>query len=349
MSLRPIVVMSIVRRIVLSVAGFGLASPFIGAAAMAGEPLDDRDNGPVSGIVSFPDSTEGAVLLERGRFAGSLLAMTSSHAIATNRDDEILIFDGETTRLELGLRYGVGERLELGLRVPYLRHSAGNLDSLIDGWHDLFGLPGGSRETRASDLLEFSYVDASGSRLDLRDSAGDFGDLRLMAGWRLDAGGAHRRALRFGLTLPTGSVDSLTGAEAVTVSAGLAGDIADLGADGRLNAFYRANLVWVDEPGILADRYRDWIGQLAAGFGYRASSWLEVRAQALLRTATHDSELEVLGEPAVTLTFGGNLRLSRRYVLSVAVGEDIKVNSSPDVSFQLTLRYQPAASRKALN
>ena len=322
-----------------------VASLFVATSARAdepfGEPLDDRDNGPVSGILNFPDSTEGALLLDRGRFAGSLLAMTSSHAITTSRGDEALVFDGETTRLEFGLRYGVSERLELGLRLPYLNHSAGNLDSLIDRWHDWFGLPGGSRETRASDLLEFNYVDGSGTRLDLRDSTSDFGDLRLMAGWRLDAGGGHRRALRFGVTLPTGSVDSLTGAEAATVSVGYAGDVRSVGASGRLSAFYRASVVWVDEPGILADRYREWIGQLGAGFGVRATSWLDLRAQALFRTATHDSDLEVLGEPAVTLTFGGNLRLGERYVLSLAVGEDIKVNSSPDVSFQLALRYQP--------
>ena len=335
MSLRP--------NIVLSIAALSVISLSAATSARASEPLDDRDNGPVSGMLSFADSTEGALLLDRGQFAGSLLAMTSSHAIATNRGDEILIFDGETTRLELGLRYGVGERLELGVRVPYLRHSAGNLDSLIDGWHDLFGLPGGSRETRASDLLEFSYVDASGTRIDLRDSAGDFGDLRLTAGWRLDAGGGHRRALRFGVTLPTGRADSLTGAEATTVSAGFAGDVQGLDAGGRLSAFYRANVVWVDEPAILADRYREWIGQVAGGFGVRASSWLELRAQALFRTATHDSDLDVLGEPAVTLTFGGNLRLGERYTLSIAVGEDIKVNSSPDVSFQVSLRYRPGS------
>ena len=333
MPLRPISV--------LSIAALGVSSLSLAAAARAGEPLDDRDNAPVSGLLNFADSTEGALLLGRGRFAGSLLAMTSSHAVATNRGDEILVFDGETTRLELGLRYGLGDRLELGLRIPYISHAAGNLDSLIDGWHDWFGLPGGSRETRASDLLEFSYADASGTRLDFRDSASDFGDVRLTAGWRLDAGDGHRRALRFGVTLPTGSVESLTGAEATTISAGFAGDVASLGAGGRVSAFYRANVIRVDEPEILADRYREWIGQLAAGFGVRASSWLDLRAQALFRTATHDSDLDVLGEPAVTLTFGGNLRLGERYVLSVAVGEDIKVNSSPDVSFQVSLRYRP--------
>lgn len=325
----------------LSIAALSVASLSFATSVRAGEPLDDRDNGPVSGLLNFPDSTEGALLLDRGRFAASFLAMTSSHAVATNRGDELLVFDGETTRLELGLRYGVTERLELGLRLPHIRHSEGNLDSLIDRWHDWFGLPGGSRETRASDLLEFAYVDASGTRVDLRDSTSDFGDLRLMAGWRLDAAGEHRRALRFGVTLPTGSVDSLTGAEAATVSAGFAGDLASLGTGGRYSAFYRANVIWVDEPEILADRYREWIGQLGVGFGVRATSWFDLRAQALMRTATHDSDLDVLGEPAVTLTFGGNVRLGQRYILSIAVGEDIKVNSSPDVSFQLGLRYRP--------
>ena len=317
-----------------------VASLSVAAVTAAAEPLDDRDNGPMSGILSFPDSTETALLLDRARFAGSLLAMVSSHAIVARRGDETLVFDGETARLEFGLRYGVSERLELGLRLPCLRHSAGRLDSLIDRWHDWFGLPGGSREIRARDLLEFTYADAGGRRFDLRDSVSDFGDLRLTAGWRLGAGGTHRRALRLGVTLPTGKVDSLTGAEAVTVSAGFAGDMTRLGAGGRFSAFYRANLIWVDEPGILADRYREWLGQFALGLGFRAAPWLDLRAQALARTAMHDSGLDVLGEPAVTLTFGANLELGERYVLSVAVGEDIKVHSSPDVSFQLALRYR---------
>ena len=226
----------------------------------------------------------------------------------------------------LRLRYAPTERLELGLELPYLGHSEGRLDALIDTWHDLFGLPGGDRETRDNDLLEFRYADASGQRLNFVDSASGIGDLRLSAGWRLGDDAEHRRALRFAVTLPTGEATDLHGLDAVTLGVGYAGDMTNVTADGKLSLFYRFHATWVEEPALLPDSYNEWIGHLAGGFGYAATDWLELRAQVLARTATHDSDLAVLGEPSVILSFG----------------EDIKVGSSPDVSFQLALRYRPA-------
>jgi hypothetical protein len=314
----------------------------LAAATAAADPLYDQDNGPVSGSYNFVDSTEGATLLPKGRIAWSLSTITSSHAISSSRGDEQIVLDGETSRVELRLRYAPTERLEIGLELPYLGHSEGQLDALIDTWHDLFGLPGGDREVRDNDLLEFRYADSSGERLNFVDSASGIGDLRLSAGWRLGDDADHRRALRFAATLPTGEAADLHGLDAVTLGIGYAGDASNVTADGRLSLFYRVHATWIDEPALLPDTYNEWIGHLAGGFGYAAADWLELRAQVLARTATHDSELAVLGEPSVILSFGGNIRLGDRYTLSLSVGEDIKVASSPDVSFQLALRYRPA-------
>jgi len=156
------------------------------ATAVAAEPLYDQDNGPISGIYNFVDSTEGATLLPKGRFSWSLSSITSSHAATDRKGDELIVLDGETTRAEFRLRYAPSARLELGLELPYIWHSEGHLDSLIDGWHDVFGLPGGSREIRATDILEFRYEDLTGERLNFTESTSGIGDLRLSAGWRLD-------------------------------------------------------------------------------------------------------------------------------------------------------------------
>ncbi len=304
------------------------------------EVLPDPDNGPISGAYNFVDSTEGAELLGKGQLAFSLTSMVSSHSVLDEQGAESVLFDGETARLEWRLRYGLGERVELGIELPWVWHSAGRLDSLIDSWHDAFGLPDGFRDDLPQDRLRYRYVDDSGTRLDFQNSTGGLGDLRLMAGVRLGNAADHRLALRFGVVVPTGDADELLGTDAVSLSAGFAGDLRSVGGSERLSAYYRAHLSWIDEPALLPDRYREWVGHVSGGFGYRVTPRVDLRAQVAVRTATHDSELLVLGEPSVALSFGGNIRLSERYLLSLVVGEDIKVNSSPDVTFLLALRYR---------
>jgi hypothetical protein len=313
------------------------------AAACFASALEDQDNAPVSGIYNFVDSTEGAELLPKGSVAWTLVAMTSSHAIAERSGNEALVFDGETTRTEFRLRYAVSDELELGIEIPYLWHSPGELDQFIDAWHDTFGLPGGSRTVRGTDLLEFSYRNTDGLAFNFRESEQGFGDARLTAGWRLGRSASHRRAFRFGMTLPTGDATTFTGSDAVTVSAGFAGDVRSAGS--RWSSYYRVHATWLDEGAVLPLQQRNWIAHAAAGLGFRATPGIDLRAQLLVRSATHESDIEVLGEAAAILTVGGNIRIGNNYELSLAVGEDIKVTSSPDVSFLVSLRYRPSAPR----
>ena len=315
------------------------------ATSASAEPLHDQDNGPVSGIYNFVESTEGALLLPKGSFGWSLSAIASSHAVETEAGDESLVFDGETTRAELRLRFAPSDRIELGVELPYVWHSPGQLDGLIDSWHSIFNLPGGSRDFRDSDILQFSYSDASGERLNYGESSSGIGDIRLQAAYRLGDSPTHARALRFGATAPTGESENLHGSGAPTFSIGYVGDVSNLGANGRVSAYYRLHATWIGEPDLLSDIYKEWVAHVAGGFGFEAAKWLELRAQLAARTATHDSEIEVLGETSMILTFGGNIRLGENYDLMLAVGEDIKVSSSPDVSFQLALRYRPGGPR----
>jgi hypothetical protein len=97
----------------------------------------------------------------------------------------------------------------------------------------------------------------------------------------------------------------------------------------------------VGEPDLLPDRYNDIIAQISTGLGYRMFESFELRVQAAARSATHDSGIEILGQDAAWITFGGNIRLSRNYELSLAVTEDLNVRSAPDFSFLVALRYLP--------
>jgi hypothetical protein len=319
----------------------GALLALVSAPPASADALHDHDNGPLTGYFGIPDSTEGSILLQPGERRWEMLLLASSHSANDERNGEEILLDGETTRLEFRYRRGIRPGLEIGIELPYLWHESGGMDPLVDAWHDVLGLSGGFRAGRADDQLEFAYVDADGSQVDFRRNAHGIGDLRLLAGWQLRSDERHTMALRFGLKLPTGDSDALLGSGGTDVSVGLAGDLREPFSLEGLSAYYRASLVHIGEPDVLADRYREWVGHAAFGLGQQFTENIELHLQAALRGPLYDAGVEPLGEPSATLTFGGTVRLSPRWRLGLGVSEDVKVKSAPDVSFQLTLDYRP--------
>lgn len=311
----------------------------------AAEPLYDGDVGVLTGIYRLPDSTEGATLVPAGTVAWSLTSVKSSHATIERAPGELLELDGETTRFELDIAFRATGRIELGLQLPYLRHSSGSLDSLIDSWHSVIGVTGGDRTRQPEDAIGFLYETDEATRLDVTRGSDGVGDLRLYGAWQLQDSPTRSVAIRAGVTLPTGKAEELLGSGGVNWSLGLVGDY-DLGriAEGpRLTAFYRIHVNRLGSPEFLADIHRDFVGQLSGGFGLELTRRIEFRLQAMARSPVYDSSIEILGDPALTLTVGANFKLTPRYVLSLGIAEDIKVNSAPDVAFQLGVHYQPPA------
>lgn len=307
------------------------------AAASRAEPLPEDDNGPLTGSFGLPGIEEGGSVLATGRLRTGLSVIAASHAIDEDVGDEALIYDGETIRTLFDVRYGVRPGLEVGVELPYVSHQPGRLDSLIDTWHDIFGLPDGAREGRPTDLLDFSYSDASGNRLQFVERSRGIGDVRIYAGLELASSERHRRALRLGVKLPTGDAERLLGSGGTDFSIGLAGDIIDT----EFHGFYRVSVSYLGEPDLLADIHRDFVGQASAGFAYSLHPRFALNAQSTFRTAVYDSSIETLGEAALTLTFGGTIGLGDKWTLALGVAEDIKVNSAPDVTFNVGLRYRP--------
>ncbi len=309
----------------------------------AGDVLEDRDNGPLTGFFGIPDSREGALLLDAGESAWSVSLSTASHSIRDMRNDtaESIILDGETRQLELRWTRGIGDRAEIGLVLPYTWHESGGLDSLVQTWHDVLGFPGGFRGTRPDNVIEFLYVDADGERLNFTRNTHGIGEARLLGAWQLAASSSHSVALRGSVKFPTGDANELLGSGGIDFSIGLAGDHSRLLGSERLNAFYRVNAVWLGEPEWLADKQESFVGHVSLGFGYRLTDRVELRVQGSVRSKAYDSGIEVLGDPSGVVTVGGNIRIGANYTLGIGVSEDVKVKSAPDVTFRMALTYRP--------
>ena len=309
------------------------------ACESAADALPDHDNGPLTGIFGFPESTEGSEIIGRGHHDWGASLIIASHNIDATRDGEVLRLDGETTRLAFTYRYGLSDKLDISIEVPYLWHRSGNLDSIIGGWHDFFGLPDGPRATRERDQLQFLYADSQATLIDLTSDANGTGDIRLLAGWRLSETEGHSKALRFGIKLPTGESDELLGSGGTDISLGLAGDTVELWGKANLSGFYRVNVTYLGEPDRLADLYNDFVGQFSFGLGYHVRENLALKLQSRIRSAVYDSAIDNLGATSVSLTFGADFRVANHYQLVLSVGEDVKPRSAPDVSFQIALKY----------
>ena len=311
------------------------------ACSATADPLYDQSFGAIPGVFHFPDSTDSANIAPSGTLLWSLSAITSSHSTEATVGNESLSLDGETSRTELGFRYGLTDKIELGLEVPYLWHESGMLDSFIDSWHNTIGIYTNDRSDQQENQLRIAYADANATRFDLNQNANGIGDLRLTAGWQLRESPTHRTALRLGLSLPTGDSMQLLGSGAATISLGFAGDLQAIAGYERLNGYYRMHATYIGQPDLLADRYREFVGQLSAGLGYVVTTAIELRLQIATRSALYDSEIATLGEPSVTLALGANVKITDNYLLTLGFAEDIKIQSAPDIAFQLALRYRP--------
>jgi len=314
------------------------------ACDSAADVLPDHDNGPLTGIFGFPQSTEGGEIAALGQHAWDTSFVIASHNIDETRGSENLRLDGETTRLAFTYRRGISDKVDIGIEVPYLWHQAGNLDSFVDNWHDfLLFTGGGARANREQDQLEFFYTDSPATLVNISNDADGISDIRVFAGWQLSKSERRSTALRFNIKLPTGDSDKLLGSGGTDISLGLASDVVGIWGHEKLNGFYRANITYLGEPDRLSDRYNRLVGQLSFGFGYHLHRNVDLRLQSRIRSAVYDSDTENLGTTSVSLTFGADFRVSDRYRLVFSVGEDVKVGASPDVSFQITLRYVTAS------
>ena len=314
-----------------------LCSILAGPGAWA-DGLAERD-GPLTGLYGFPDAREGARLLEPGRQALSFSALVSSHAVRGDAGGEALLLDGETTRLTLAWRRALLSRFEIGVELPWVVHSSGGLDGAIRRWHDLFGLPQGIRNDVPADRLLFRYVGQDGAALVLDENVAGLGDVRLTGAWQLAAGPGSAHALRIGLKLPTGDSDKLTGSGAADLSIGLAGAYRGPWGRAAARAYWQASATLLGRPDALPLKREPVVGQLLGGIGWQVSPRVELAAQSRFRSRVYDAAASPLGDHALSLTLGANIRIGRSLGLALSVTEDLRVDSLPDVTFGLALTW----------
>ncbi len=308
----------------------GLLAASLAAAclspAAAAEPFVVRNQNPLLAPFGLPNPLP-ARLPATGLLAANL--HWGNAAYAETRGDAEFVVDAETLELRLRYERPLGARFALYAELPWRRTWAGALDGIIDGWHDITGLPGDAREGLPRDqlLIEYSVGDVSRYRFDTPGSGP--GDLVVGLGYQLLASDRSALSAWLGAKAPTGDADELTGSGAADVALSLAGARV-LGA--RLRVFGQADAVWLGKGDLLPALQERVAWSAMAGASWNAWRTLDLTVQLAGNSRVFDAGGALAGD-ALVLVFGGTWRTAGGWRLDLSVSEDVDVNASPDVVF----------------
>jgi hypothetical protein len=302
-------------------------------------PFPVRNLSPLA-LVHGLAVAEAARQNQPGRFSARLGFDLVSNATMSDSASESILLDGESYVTTFGLRYGIAERLQIGLDLPWIAHSEGSFDSFVENWHTFFGLPNGDRSQLPDDQLAYAYANANGDTLLLDDETSGVGDLRLLLAWQLHASEELAASLFTTIKAPTGDADELTGSGAWDVSIALSVQRDFILERGSASVWGGLGGSWLGDGEVLEKRAENWAASGWIGAGWSPLDWLGLKLQLDSHSALYDSELDELGNPPLILTMGGTLGFGDNTSLDIGVGEDLAVTASPDVTFHLNLSHK---------
>lgn len=300
-------------------------------------PFSVRNLSPAA-LVHGLAIAESANVLSPGEKMGQLSFDLVNNATSDQNSKETIILDGETYIGTLSIRYGLSERIQIGLDLPYIHHSAGFLDHFIADWHDFFGLPNGDRNRFPDNQLNYSYEDAN-EGLNINSDESGFGDLRASLVYQLFSGTKTSYAIRFSIKAPTGHAEKFTGSEAWDTSLALMAQYEDSLSSGNYSVWAGIAGNYLGNGEFLADRVNNLVANGWLGGGWSPYHWLGLNIQLDSHSSLYDSKLKELGDPALIMTLGASFALSEKTILDLAFSEDLNVEVSPDIAFHLSLKH----------
>jgi Protein of unknown function (DUF3187) len=314
------------------------------AADMEIIPFRTINQSPLVQIYGLP-AESAATIVPAGRLAVGLTQDLASEYTVSRATGEQISLDGESYRWTLSARYGINDRFEAGIYIPYLLYGGGFLDGFIVDWHNTFGMPQGGRDTAPKDRLSYRYRRNGVQKLAMDQAGSGIGDISLAVGMKLfeeRVEASHdAMALRVTVKLPTGDSSYLRGSGITDFALSLCGSMNNFTEWGSLGVFGSIGGMAMTRGDVLADQQNNLAGFGTLGLGWGPAEWISFKVQLNAATAMyHGSSLDELSKVSLVLISGGAVKLPGGCLLDIGVSEDVAVTTAPDVAFHLGLSRQ---------
>lgn len=308
----------------------------LGGLALADERLADafplRSHNPVLQVYGLP-AFRTEQLVAPGGFDINLSYDVANDADDADRETELLVIDAETAILNLSVRRRIGERFEVGIDVPYVRHSGGNLDRLIYEFHDLVGLSNSAR-AGPDDQFRLLFEQRGETLLDMTSPVAGLGDVQVSAAMTWG-----KATLRVAVKAPTGDAARLTGSGAMDFSVGVYGGRTAMLFDRELDLSGFVGVLKLGDGDVLPTLQRGTVPYAGAALRWHATPRLSLATQLYVQGQYLDADLGELGGNTFQLAFGGDYRFAGdAWLLRIAIAEDIAAAAAPDFALHLSIR-----------
>jgi hypothetical protein len=304
-------------------------------------PLYSFNQSPLIQIYGLP-AVGAARVLPQDESTLELHLQIANNFTGTQSSSEYLNLDGETHRLTVAWRQGLPTGWEWGLEVPYLSHSGGFLDSSIERFHQITGLPQGGRTDTARNQINYRYIRNGVDLIDVNHFVNGLGDVRVLAAKQISDDGPTdglATALRASLKLPTGDHTELLGSGSTDLAVWLSAATAF--RPDAWNTYGGGGILLMSAGKVLPSQQRNQVGFGTLGFSRQYFPHVALNAQLDAHSSFYDhTSLRQLNHYAIQGLAGLNWELASRTFLEFSISEDLIVNTSPDVVFSLSL-YLP--------
>jgi len=302
-------------------------------------PLYSFNQSPLVQIYGLP-ALGGARVLGRNESKLAMHLQIANNFSGSSNQTESLNLDGETHRLTLAWRQGLGQGLEWGIELPYLTHNGGFLDSTIERWHKTLGLPNGGRENVPHGLIDYRYTRNGVDLIRVDHPVSGMGDLRLSAAKQLvvpeSSGGVM--ALRASLKLPTGNDTELLGSGSTDLALWLSA--ASTRPPDSWNLYGGGGLLLMNNGDVLPSQQRNRVAFGTLGFSRKFFPSVAVNAQLDAHSPFYDgTSFRQMSTYAVQGLLGLNWEFQPGRYMEFSASEDVLVDTSPDVVFNLSLAF----------
>lgn len=262
--------------------------------------------------------------------AGQFRLLTSFNWANNFAKEREFTVDAETYRLEIGAWYALQSDFYVGVGVPFLARDSGVLDGLVNGFHDVFGLGAGGRDSRPRNDYEIVVREPNGDEHRLDRGMG-LGDILLKAHWNLFPGEGW---------LPAARLDILVGLPTST-PIGFGSHGLDLGAalsfsktffeDLHAHAVFGAT--YLVDPSVQNIRYERRVYQATGGLEYELTKRLSLVFQASVLSPLLETP-SPLDESRNYLAGGLKWEIARGFVLDLSLAENLApFQNSADIAF----------------
>ena len=294
-------------------------------------PFLTRNQSPLSLIYGIPYASPARLLeQDKSRWISSL--NISNTLIEQKGTSDQLLVDLETWHLNLFYDYGLNENWMLRVQLPLIAHSGGIFDSLIDTYHQTFGLPEGLQPNFPYDQIAITYSQNNVNQIDITNRKKGLGDIAVQIAWQQKNSNSMAISYWGSLKLPTGNYRNLTGSGGTDIAIWAAMDYELI--DTRW-LYGHAGLLYMHNNKVLNDIHNDWAIFASTGIKFQPWNTIELKAQLELQSAIFDTDIKFMGH-VYQLTFGGSYLINNKQQLDFAVAEDISPGASPDVNFNIS-------------